>query len=251
MKENIPEPEVDWFIFWGGTLILLAVVIPIVFIPDLSKQVIQSVFTWITTELGVLYVVTATLTIGFLLVVAVSDWGRIVLGEPDEAYSMFSWISMLFCCGIGAGLIYWGAAEWTYYYVAPPFGVEPRSDEAVIWASSYGMFHWGPVGWALYTLPAVALCCSYHLKKVPSLRLSDACEPVLGKLSQGAVGRVIDLFFIIGLLATAATGIGLGTSVVTSSITRATGLEDGFPHAVRDHHGHLFAHRVFGLSGAE
>jgi BCCT family betaine/carnitine transporter len=41
-------------------------------------------------------------------------------------------------------------------------------------------------------------------------------------------GRIIDLLFIIGLLGTAATGLGLGTAVVASAATRLTGLEDGF-----------------------
>jgi BCCT family betaine/carnitine transporter len=90
------------------------------------------------------------------------------------------------------------------------------------------MFHWGPVGWALYCLPAIALACSYHIKKIPSLRLSDACEPVLGSYTHRMPGRIIDLLFIIGLLGTAATGLGLGTSVVASAITRMTGFEDGF-----------------------
>ena len=44
---------------------------------------------------------------------------------------------MLFCAGIGASLIYWGPAEWVYYYTDPPMGIEPRSDEALVWATGY------------------------------------------------------------------------------------------------------------------
>ena len=228
MSDSPQETEVDWFIFVAGSLLLVAVIIPIVFAPDASRELIANVFTFLTTEMGIVYIIAATLIFVFLLVVAVSGWGRIRLGDQPPQYSSASWIAMLFSCGIGASLIYWGAAEWVFYYLDPPFGIEAKSDEAVLWAMSYGMFHWGPVGWALYCLPAIALACSYHIKKIPSLRLSDACEPVLGSYTHRIPGRIIDLLFIIGLLGTAATGLGLGTSVVASAATRMTGLEDGF-----------------------
>ena len=35
------------------------------------------------------------------------------------------------------------AIEWAYYFETPPFGVEPKSAEAVRWASVFGTFHWG------------------------------------------------------------------------------------------------------------
>lgn len=228
MSDYPPKPKVDWFIFTTGSLLLMAVILPIVFAPDASRDLIATIFAFITNEIGVLYIITATAVLVMLLSIAVSKWGRIRLGDEKPHYSSFSWISMLFSCGIGASLIYWGASEWVFYYLSPPFGIESKSDEAVLWAMSYGTFHWGPIGWALYCLPAIAISCSYHIKKTPSLKLSDACEPVLGSYTHKAPGRVIDLLFIIGLLGTAATGLGLGTAVVASAATRLTGLEDGF-----------------------
>ncbi len=79
---------------------------------------------------------------------------------PDgvaPSHSKFSWAAMLFFTGIGCSLIYWGAAEWAFHYVSPPFGVEPRSEEAVLWASSYGMFHWGLQPWLLYVAAALSI----------------------------------------------------------------------------------------------
>ena len=226
--QDTPEPTVDRFIFLSGAGLLLAVILPIVIFPEGSASFINDIYQYLTTELGVLYVIAAICTLTLLLVVGIGPLGKIRLGETTPAYSTFSWVAMLFCCGIGASVIYWGAAEWTFYYEAPPFGVEPRSDEALLWASTYGMYHWGPIGWALYCLPAIAISCSYHVKRRPSLRLSDACEPVLGRFTTRWPGRVIDILFIIGLLGTAATGMAFGTSITTSAFTRATGLEDGF-----------------------
>ena len=88
-----------------------------------------------------------------------------------------------------------------------PFSATPESSEATLWAATYGMFHWGPVGWALYCLPTLAISCAYYLSASPSLRLSAACGQALG-LFRRPVKRFIDLLFIVGLLGSAATGLG-------------------------------------------
>ena len=206
---------------------------PILFAPQWSREIIGSLFTFLTRRLGVYYIIAAIATLGFLLWIALGRHGNVVFGgDGRPVHSTFSWASMLFCAGIGASLIYWGAAEWVYYYVAPPFGVEPRSQQAILWASSYGIFHWGPIGWAFYCLPAIALGCSYHIKKIPSLRLSAACNAVLKSQVDRWPGRTIDLLFIIGLLGTAATGLAFGTSVVSAVVGKLTGWEEGVPMQV-------------------
>ncbi|HIG30768.1 MAG TPA: hypothetical protein EYQ50_24375, partial [Verrucomicrobiales bacterium] len=225
---NESESNVDWFIFTAGILMIIGVTIPIVLFPDWSESVISVAFNFLTRELGFVYVVVADVILLFVVAVGVSPWGRTRLGDSPPAYSRFSWAAMLFCAGIGASLIYWGATEWAFYYTAPPFGVTPGSDEAVRWATSYGIFHWGPIGWALYCLPTIALCCSYYLRGIPVLRLSAACASVLGNRTDHWPARMIDLVFVIGLLGTAATGLGLGTSVVASAATRLVGVADGF-----------------------
>ena len=228
MLKNNSKSEIDWGLFVLSSSILLGAILPIVLVPEKSKHLIGGLFAYLTDELGVLYVLLANLVLVFLLVIGFSRFGTLRLGNSRPRYSNFSWAAMLFCAGMGASLLYWGAAEWVFYYTAPPFGVEPASVDAILWASSYGIFHWGPVGWAFYCLPTVALSLSYYRRKVPILRLSAACEPVLGRHLQKPVGRIVDLIFIVGLIGSAATGLGLGTSVVASAITRLTGLEDGF-----------------------
>jgi len=138
------KPQIDWFIFVGGTVVLLAAVVPIAVAPEWSIKMVAAAFSFLTQQFGVYYVIAACAILVFLLWVAISDFGGTVLGPTGVApsHSKFSWAAMLFCTGIGSSLIYWGAAEWAFYYTSPPFGVEPRSDEAMLWASSYGMFHW-------------------------------------------------------------------------------------------------------------
>ena len=229
-NEEKPAPQIDWFVFLGGCGVLLTCIAPIVLAPEWSTAAIGSLFGFLTQSHGIVYVCTAIATLTFLLYIAISEHGNVVLGGTGSpAYSTFSWASMVFCADIGAALIYWGAAEWVFYYTSPPFNVESRSEQAILLASSYPIFHWGPVGWTFYSLPTIALGCSYHVYKVPSLCLSAACHAVLGAQTERLPGRTIDLLFIIGLLGTAATGLGLGTSVVEATVTSLTGFEDGLP----------------------
>jgi len=228
IEESSFGKNVDWVLFGFGTLLLSLVVAMIVIFPDFSAASINRLYQNVTSQFGVLYVFIAITLLIFLLSVAISKHGNVVLGNTNKlAYSHFSWAAMLFCAGIGASLIYWGATEWTFYYVDPPFGLEPESREAITWAVSYGIFHWGPIGWAFYCLPALALACTYHVKRIPSLRLSAACEPVLKNQVNKWPGRVVDLLFIVGVIATAATGLGFGTSLVASATTELTGIRDG------------------------
>ena len=73
----------------------------------------------------------------------------------------------------------------------------------------------------------MGLCLSYHVFQIPALRLSSACAEVLGRQQELWPGRLIDLLFIVGTIGTCATGLGFGTSVVSSAINNLTGIEDG------------------------
>ena len=129
---------IDWFIFCVSSLLLLFIIIMIISFPESSATVIDELYLSITAGAGVLYVLAAICVLSFLLCLAFSRYGSIVFGEVAQpTYPFFSWCSMLFCAGIGASLIYWGATEWVLYYIEPPFGLEARSDEAIRWAAAY------------------------------------------------------------------------------------------------------------------
>ncbi len=133
---------------------------------------------------------------------------------------------MMFCAGVATGILYWGSIEWVYYLKSPPFGVEPDSTEALEWATSYGMFHWGPNGWAFYALPAIAIGYAYHVDGNPRMRLSTGCASILGRHATGVPGRAIDILFMVGLLGSTGTSLGLGTPMVAAGIAALFGLED-------------------------
>ena len=186
--------------------------------PMATNALLNKAYDIVASNLGAVYLIMGLLTLLFLLILAMSKHGNIVLGKKDEKpeYGMFGWSSMLFCSGIGASLVLYGTTEWVDYYLKPPFDAEPASSAAIAWASTYGMFHWGIIGWSIYCLPAVAVGYSYHTRNSGSLKTSTGCESVLGNQK---LARLIDLIYMIALVGVLGAGLGLTSPVVSATIT--------------------------------
>ncbi len=218
--------KVDKAIFWPSILSLLAVSISLVMYPEKSSKFINQLLSYLTYEIGWLYLFSIFGCMIFLGWLAFSKYGKIKLGDGKPKFSTMSWVSMLFCASIGSSILYWGSIEWAYYYMTPPFGIEPFSAEAAEWAATYGLFHWGISAWTTYCLSAVVVGYFYYIRKVPIFRLSATCVEVIGeKNTKGLIGKIIDIFVILGLLSGVATSLGLGTPMVAEGIGILLGVE--------------------------
>ena len=223
--ERLRDAGIDIPVFAGSVVIIVGLCLPLMLYPDVSGDVLGAAFDWLTHSLGVFYIAGAVITFCLLLYLALSDYGDIRLGADEPEFSTVSWAGMLYCGGIGTSVLFWGTVEWAYYMQAPPFGVAPETDEARLWAMSYPMFHWGLLGWAFYCLPGVAVAYNYYVRGTNSLRLSSACELVLGSLAHGPVGRFIDLLFVIGLVGASSIGIGLAVPLIATLVASIFGLD--------------------------
>ena len=208
-------------------VLTLSILIPMFIAPMATNKFLNQAYEIVASNLGIVYLVMGLLTLLFLLILAMSRYGNIKLGKEDEKpeYGNFGWASMLFCCGIGASLVLYGTTEWVDYYLKPPFGAEPKSSEAMAWASTYGMFHWGIIGWAIYCFPGVAIGYSYYVRNSGSLKTSTGCEAILGNQRNGNLARVIDLIYMIALVGVLGAGLGLTSPVVSATITEFFSIE--------------------------
>ena len=202
-------------------VLTLSILIPMFIVPMATNDLLEKAYELVASNLGIAYLAMGLLTLLFLLILAMSKYGNIKLGREDEKpeYGNFGWASMLFCSGIGASLVLYGTTEWVDYYLKPPFGAEPKSSEAIVWASTYGMFHWGIIGWAIYCFPGVAIGYSYYVRNSGSLKTSTGCEAILGNQRNGNVSRIIDLIYMIALVGVLGAGLGLTSPVVSATIT--------------------------------
>ncbi|MEO0368627.1 MAG: BCCT family transporter, partial [Pseudomonadota bacterium] len=207
--------------FFGALFLLLAVTIPLLLWPEQGELVVQEARNYLTDKLGVGYLALGFVGLLFMIYIIFTDIGRIKLGAIDEEpeFSDISWIAMLFCAGIGAGIVYWGPIEWAYYYQDPPFFAEPQSAEAMRWATTYGMYHWGPIAWAIYLIPAVPIAYYFHVRRKKVLKLSQALAPVIGtQNTKNYWGKIIDVLFVFGMLGGGATSLGLAAPLINEGL---------------------------------
>ncbi|HLR63239.1 MAG TPA: BCCT family transporter [Lentibacillus sp.] len=217
---------IDWPTFFGALFLLVAVSIPLAVFPEAGKEFVNMANDFMTGNFGVLYLIFGLAAFAFLVFVAFSKNGHVKLGDKDEEkeFGTISWAAMLFAAGIGSSILYWGMIEWAYYYQGPPFGIEPESKEAINYAPAYGIFHWGPIAWAIYTLPALPIAYFYYVRKKPVLKISEAVRPVLGRLVDTPLGILIDVLFMFGLMGGAGTTLALGTPMIAEGVNDITGL---------------------------
>ncbi|WP_134703852.1 BCCT family transporter [Ammoniphilus sp. YIM 78166] len=221
-------PRIDKVIFSSAVAIIVVLSVLLLADPEQGSKVFGDALSSITGKFGTLYLWGCAAAFGLLIWLALSKYGHVKLGDEDTKpeFSTGSWIAMLFTAGIGSGLMYWGTIEWAWYYLYPPYGVEARSVEAADWAATYGMFHWGFTAWAIYCLPALPIAYAMYVRKYKNVRLSTACAGVIGeKHAQGLVGKVIDVFFMFGIIGGVGTSLGLATPLISESLSTMFGVE--------------------------
>ena len=224
------KQKVDWPSFIASVAIILAASVTLVMFPESGAENLAALYGFLSGHFAFLYLLAGVACLLLLLWLALGRFGSIRLAAGDEQpeFSTLSWTAMLFCAGVGAGLMFWAPIEWAYYMGAPPFGVEAGSNAAAEWASTYGIFHWGPTAWAFYCLPTIAIAYPYHVKNVPYLRLSTSCHYFLAGKEDSGAARVIDWLFMFGLLGGAGTSLGFSTPMIAAAVAKVTGWEANF-----------------------
>ncbi len=207
--------------FLGALTLLLAVTVPLIIYPEQGAYWVEVARQVVVQNLGFVYLALGFGAGVFMLFIAFSDIGRVKLGKAEDKpeFSTASWAAMLFCAGIGASVLYWGTIEWAYYYQSPPFQLEPGSVEAARWAAAYGIFHWGPLAWALYLIPALPIAYFFYVRRRNVLKVSEAILPVIGEpMAHGKTGKLVDALFVFGMLGGGATTLGLAAPMINEGL---------------------------------
>ncbi len=214
--------EIDWGITLVPLGIIILISIALMWIPEKAQKVIRCFNNFFVNEFGFFYML---LGLGILIVaiwLAFSKYGNVSLGTVEKPrYGNFRWGAMIFTSTMAADILYWSLVEWAYYYESTPFGAEQMTlAEKQDMASAYPLFHWGPIPWAFYILPAVAYAYMIHVKKRNRQTLSEACRSTLGNCVNRWQGRFIDIFAVVGLLAGTATTFSLATPLLSGAVAK-------------------------------
>ena len=143
--------RVDPVVFWGSAAGIAALVAWGLTAPENLGSVMSAALKWVTGNFGWAFILIALGALLLCIFLVLHPWGRIRLGPDDSRpeFRTFSWVSMMFAAGLGAGLLFYGTAEPISHWAAPPHGLaEPQSEEAARVALQYTYFRWGFNGWA-------------------------------------------------------------------------------------------------------
>lgn len=217
----------DPLILWTSAGFIVAFVAVCILFSEGARDVFGTISDWLMTNLNWMYIGGVTLALIFLLVLAVSHFGRMRLGPDGEGpeYSLKSWFAMLFAGGLGSVLMFWGVAEPINHAVNVPMqNEEPMSHEAVNQAMGFTMYHFGVHMWVIFALPGLALGYFIYKRNLPP-RVSSAFAPVLGGAIYAWPGKLIDALAIIGTVFGIAVSLGLGVLQIESGLGTVFGIE--------------------------
>lgn len=191
--------------------------------PDGSAKALGAIRGFLGDELGVYYLMIGLGVFAVSIWLAFSDIGKITLGAPGEKpkYSFFKWGAMIFTCGLAADILFYSMGEWIYYaneqHVRNLGNVQD-------WASTYSLFHWGPIPWGFYAVLASCFGFMLHVRGVKKQKYSQACRPVLGDRTDRLPGRLIDVLAVFALIAGTATTFSVATPLLSLILTQLIGM---------------------------
>ena len=230
LRELIYKYSIDGVTLFVSVSSVLVTAIFILSDEEFAKTFIQNTYEHITNIFGSSYLILTLFCFFFLIALSITKYGSYRLGGKDSKteFSYFSWIGMLFCSGIGGGIIYWSSVEWAYYVEVPQFGLIPYSEDSFSLATAYGLFHWGISAWSIYGIPTIALSIAFYKYKLSSLRLSSSLTGLgLKNIETSYFGRSIDLIFILATVGAAGGTIGSYIPMLSSAFSKLTNINNG------------------------
>ena len=210
----------DPLIFFSALGFVLVFVAATLAFGDQARQTYADISGWLMDHFTWLYVGGVSATLIFLIVVFVSRYGNLRLGDDDDEpeYSYPVWFAMLFAAGMGATLMFWGAAEpLNHAYNPPRGGYDSMSRDAIIQAFQFTYYHFGIHMWVIFTLPGLAVGYFVYKRKMPA-RMSSMFSPLLGGKVYDTPGKLLDALGIIGTVFGLAVSVGLGVLQISAGM---------------------------------
>ncbi|MBQ6408924.1 MAG: BCCT family transporter [Butyrivibrio sp.] len=204
----------------GVVLICLIAITLFALAPDYISLFVDASFGFMTTKLGIIYILTAVLALGFALVACVK-YGKKTIGNGEKEYSELTWAAMMFCTGIGGSMMIFSFLEPIYYLTDPPFDIEPMSVKAYEYAHMYGQFHWGILDWILCVPLSIYVAYAFWATRSnEKLRIGNM---LFNRKFLTNLTEVICIFAAIG---GAATSMGLAAPIVKKIIIEMLNLRN-------------------------
>lgn len=228
---SFSKKNVDYITFITSLFVVIGIAFFILYDAENTAILIQNYKNSVISVFGPIFLILTPLCFLFVLILSISKLGNYKLGgnEAETEFSTISWIGMLFCGGIGGGIIYWSGVEWGYYVDEPLFGIIPYSKESYALSTAYGLFHWGISAWALYAIPAIALSVSFYKYNLNTLRLSSSLRGLgINNVENSMIGRLVDFVFVVATIGAAGGTIGSYIPMLSTGFSDIFNLDGNF-----------------------
>lgn len=209
--------RIDWMITLVPLFLVVGMSVLFFFAPEQSNVVVSKIRFFLGDTFGAYYLVIGLGIFLFSIFISCSKYGNIVLGGQNEKpkYPFFVWGSMMFTAGLAADILFYSFSEWILYATDPHIAELGDMEK---WSAVYPLFHWSLIPWGFYLVLAVAFGFMLHVRKRDRQKYSEACRPILGKHTDGFLGRLVDLLAVFALLAGTATTFSLATPLMANII---------------------------------
>lgn len=212
-KESNAKLDMKLLIPTVATVLLIAC--PMIYYADTPgiQEFIRLIYQFTAKDFGWGYILLYLVFGFFVFYIALSPYGKIKLGGPDQkpVYGYFHWASMIIAAGHGIGLVNWVMVEPLITNAAAPLGLGYNAAYTYEVAAAYTFFHWGPYYWVLYLVACVPVFYFLGVRGVGKQRVSATMEPLIGQKGVDSwIGIAFDAFIILGLAG------GLGASLTTA-----------------------------------
>jgi choline-glycine betaine transporter len=204
---------------------LIAVTVGINFVSGEAFNALIMAFTDFTLgSFGWLFSVMTTLVVVLIAIAYFSPFGNVRLGgskaKPIMRQSSYVWIVL--CTILAAGILLWACAEPMYHYFAPPTHIQPESPDAITFMMENIFLEWTFTPMCIYGVPAILFAfCFYNMKRENSV--GSMLYPALSDKTSRFLAPAVDVICVFALVIGMAASMGSAVFLIAEGTSSMTG----------------------------
>ena len=210
-------------------ILIMGFVVLLIALPEKAGQILFMLKGVTLSVFAAWYIyLLAAFVVFCLVLVALPVSARVRLG-PDNAvpeHSTTAWLSMMFCAGIGIGILVFSVSEPLSNFQTNPdimAGLVAAETAATVpSAMRFVYLHWGLSAWGTYAIIGLALGLACHRYGQP-MTMRSALVPLFGHRLEGFFGHVVDVLSLLAIITGITTTIALGLEQILSGLSTLTG----------------------------
>ena len=191
------------------------------------SEIANKIYLFLENNFSWFYLIVTFFLVVFCIYLGFGKFGNIKLGPEDSKpeFKTTTWFAMLFCAGMGVGLVFWSISEPLAHYINPIEGITPLSKEAMNFSIRSCFMHWGVHPWSLYAVVGLGLAYFQYKKNKPAL-ISSLLEPIIGESRvNGFIGKMVDIFSTVLTVIGVSTSLGMACMQICEGLNYLFGIE--------------------------